>query len=61
MHILSGRGKVLWNYSGVKKRKETKQTVIYPFEGTAINLLINADKEGFYFLKSEEGELFPGD
>jgi anti-sigma regulatory factor (Ser/Thr protein kinase) len=59
MYILLGTGKVLWNYSGEKKRRETKQTVRFPFEGTAIDILINADKEGFYFLKSEEEELFP--
>ena len=60
MHILSGSGKELWNYSKDKELKESK-TVLSPFEGTAIALLINANKEGFYFFKSEEEELFPGD
>jgi len=58
MYILSGLGKVLWDYS---KRKKMEQTVLSPFQGTAIDLLINADKEGHYFLKSEKEELFPGD
>jgi len=58
MHILSGNGKIFWNYSSNKKGKETKQTVLYPFGGTVINLLMNADREGFYFLKSDEGGIF---
>ena len=58
MHIISGKGKVVWTYSGVKKRKDQDQTMYCPFQGTIINLTINAHKEGFYFLQSSEGEIF---
>lgn len=54
MYILSGKGKILWDYTGLKKIREKKQTMHYPFEGTIINLEINAEKEGLYFLESEE-------
>ena len=54
MYILSGKGKILWDYTGLKKIREKKQTMHYPFDGTIINLEINAEKEGLYFLESEE-------
>lgn len=56
MYILSGEGKTVWNYTGLKKRKEEKQTMQYPFGGTIIDLEINVDKEGLYFLRSEEAD-----
>jgi anti-sigma regulatory factor (Ser/Thr protein kinase) len=58
MHIISGNGKVNWNYTGVKKRKNENQTMHYPFQGTIINLTINADQEGYYFLTADDGEIF---
>ncbi len=58
MHILSGNGKVAWNYSGIKKRRKEKQTMHHPFEGTIINLTINADGEGYYFMQSGDGAIF---
>lgn len=58
MYILSGKGKVLWDFSGLKKIRGKKQTMYLPFEGTMINLVINADGEGFYFLESEDGKIF---
>lgn len=58
MIVLSGSGKVSWNFTGLKKRSEEKQTMHFPFQGTIINLEINAAKEGLYFLKSEEAHIF---
>lgn len=55
MYILSGKGKVLWDNTGIN---EKEQTMRIPFEGTVINLEINADREGFYFMESEEGKIF---
>ena len=57
MYMLSGTGKILWDYSGVKYR-EKRQTMHNPFKGVIIELEINADKEGMYFLKSEAGQIF---
>jgi len=54
MHILSGNGKVMWDYSGPKKIREKSQTMHFSFGGTIINLVINVDKKGLYFLKEEE-------
>jgi len=58
MYILSGKGKVLWDYTGFKKIRAKKQTMYFPFEGTMINLVINADGEGSYFMESEDGKIF---
>lgn len=58
MHILSGNGKVLWDYTRLKKIKGEKQTMHFPFQGSIINLLINADEEGLYFLEGEEEFIF---
>ncbi len=58
MAILSGFGKVKWDYSGLKKRKIYEQTMHCPFDGTIINLTINADREGYYFMKSPDGAIF---
>jgi hypothetical protein len=58
MTVLSGSGKVSWNFTGKKKRSELKQVMNFPFQGTIINLEINAAKEGLYFLKSEEANIF---
>lgn len=54
MYILSGDGKVLWDYSASKTKEQTMRV---SFPGTVINLEINSDEEGLYFLKSEEGEI----
>lgn len=58
MYILSGNGKAAWDFSPNKKRTKSKQTMRVPFQGTIVNLEINADREGFYFLKTEEGKIF---
>lgn len=57
MYILSGKGKILWDYTGIKA-KEKRQTMHEPFRGSIIELEINASKEGLYFLKSEKGQIF---
>lgn len=57
MYMLSGKGKILWDYSGTKFR-EKKQTMHNAFQGTIIELEINAAREGFYFLKSESDPIF---
>lgn len=58
MYILSGHGKALWDFSRTKKSEKKKQTMHAFFQGTIVKLEINADKEGFYFLKSEDGNIF---
>lgn len=58
MHILSGNGKALWDYTGIKKLRGKEQKMKFPFKGTIINLEINADEEGLYFLESQEGDIF---
>lgn len=55
MCIISGRGKVYWKYDQSKILEQTMQT---PFRGTIVKLIINIDKEGFYFLSNEEEYLF---
>ncbi|MDA8092290.1 MAG: hypothetical protein M0Z61_18950 [Nitrospiraceae bacterium] len=55
MYMLSGAGKILWDYT---EYKEKKQTMRNDFQGTAIELEINASEEGFYFLKSESDPIF---
>jgi len=55
--IISGNGKVVWDYKNQKYRP-LRQTMHFPFDGTIINLEINSDKKGLYFLKSEESSLF---
>ena len=57
VYICSGRGKVMWDYRGGRekvKKINTKQS----FQGTIINIVINIDKEGLYFLISEESPIF---
>lgn len=56
MYILSGEGKIVWNYSN--KKKKERQTMQTPFQGTIVYLEINADKEGFYFMQSADGDIF---
>jgi len=53
MTVISGDGKVNF-YSKSSERRPMPST----FGGTAIELRINADKEGFYFLTSAEGGIF---
>lgn len=55
MAIISGNGKVFWKFD----RGETlNQKMEMSFSGTVLKLLINTDKEGFYFLSSESDYLF---
>lgn len=57
VYILSGSGKVMWNFWRGKERirkTKTKQA----FQGTSINIVINLDKQGLYFLTSEESPIF---
>jgi anti-anti-sigma regulatory factor len=58
MFILSGKGKVFWDFAKSSKSKKKEQTMRVPFQGTIVKLEINVDREGFYFLKSEEGNIF---
>ncbi len=58
MYILSGKGKALWDFSRTTKSATKRQTMRAFFQGTVVKLEINADKEGFYFLKSEDGNIF---
>lgn len=58
MAILSGDGKVIWNFGGSRKGKIEKQSMRCPFKGTIINLTINADREGWYFMTSQDGAIF---
>ena len=58
MYILSGNGKALWNFTGLKKRRKERQTMRVFFDGTIIDLHINADKEGYYYLESMDGDIF---
>lgn len=51
--IISGKGKVFWKYGKIMNQKmET------PFPGTIVKLIINIDKEGFYFLTNEAEYIF---
>ena len=57
VYIVSGEGKVLWDYSEGRehvKKSKNKQS----FQGTIINIVINIDKEGRYFLIDEESPIF---
>lgn len=51
--IVSGEGKIDFYHNMVKKYNLTEA-----FEGTIVNLEINANKKSFYFLTSEEDYLF---
>jgi hypothetical protein len=53
MTVISGDGKVNFYAKSIEKRPMPSS-----FSGTAIELRINADKEGYYFLKSEEDYVF---
>lgn len=57
MSILSGDGKAVWDFRGLRARLR-KQTMPLPFQGTIINLEINVDRESFYFLTDEDGQIF---
>lgn len=57
MYILSGAGKIKWDFSGIDYRKN-RQTMHVPFDGTIIHLQINTRNEGLYFLESERDLLF---
>ncbi len=54
MCIISGGGKVFWKFD---QGKTLKQKMALPFGGTTIKLIINTDKEGFYFLSDAEDYL----
>ena len=55
MCIISGNGKVFWKFD---QGKTQNQNMPVPFHGTIVKLLINIDKEGFYFLSDEKDYLF---
>lgn len=55
MCIISGSGKVFWKFD---QGKILRQKMPVPFAGTIVKLLINIDKEGFYFLSDEKDYLF---
>jgi len=55
MCIISGRGKVYWKFDQGKILEQNMDT---PFHGTIVKLIINIDKEGFYFLSDEKEYLF---
>ena len=55
MCIISGNGKVFWKFD---QGKTLNQNMPVPFHGTIVKLLINIDKEGFYFLSDEKDYLF---
>jgi hypothetical protein len=53
--IISGKGKVFWKYD---HGKILNQKMEIPFPGTIVKLIINIDKEGFYFLRREAEYIF---
>jgi hypothetical protein len=53
--IISGKGKVFWKYD---HGKIMNQKMEMPFRGTIVKLIINIDKEGFYFLTNEAEYIF---
>jgi anti-anti-sigma regulatory factor len=53
MTVISGNGKVNFYSKSIEPRPMPSE-----FKGTAIELKINADKEGFYFLTGERESLF---
>jgi hypothetical protein len=58
MYILSGNGKVLWDYSTPQKELPREETMHIPFEGTIVKLEINTNKQGLYYMQSEDGNIF---
>jgi len=55
MCIISENGKVYWKFD---QGKVLEQKMDVPFRGTIVKLIINIDKEGFYFLSDEREYLF---
>lgn len=55
MCIISGRGKVSWEFD---RGKITNQSMDHYFAGTILNLVINTSKEHSYHLASEEEPIF---
>ena len=55
MCIISGGGKVYWK---LDRGEIFEQKMRVPFNGTIVKLIINIDKEGFYFLSDEKEYLF---
>jgi len=53
--IISGRGKIFWKFDQGKK---LRQSMSNNFDGTILKIIINTDKEGFYFLADENEYLF---
>ena len=53
--IISGFGKVRWDHKG---GKILDQRMNMPFQGSAIELIINYDKDSFYYLSSESDYVF---
>jgi len=55
MWIISGNGKVMWSGAQMLPQRQSMNT---PFGGTIVNLLINIDRETFYFMSDEVEEFF---
>lgn len=55
MWIISGHGKVMWNGSPMRSHR---QSMIVPFSGTIVKLLIHIDRETFYLMSDEVEKLF---
>lgn len=53
--IISGHGKIFWKFDQGKK---LKQSMSDNFGGTILKIIINTNKEGFYFLTDEKEYLF---
>ncbi len=53
--IISGEGKVFWKFD---RGEILDQKMPTPFDGTIVKLIINIDKEGFYFFADEKDYLF---
>lgn len=52
--IISGNGKVFWKFDQGKIQKQTMKTA---YKGTIVKMVINTDKQAYYFL-SGENDLF---
>ncbi len=57
VYIVSGLGKVMWDYRGGEEKIKKNKNKQF-FNGTIINIVINIDKEGRYFLADEEIPIF---
>lgn len=53
--IISGRGKVFWKFD---QTKILRQLMPIEFAGTILKIIINVDKDSFYFMSDEKEYLF---